>query len=332
MVEGRTALVTGGAGFIGSHLCEALLARGQRVVCLDNFQTGSRQNIAALLANRRFSLVEHDVTEPLPNDLACDAIYNLAAAASPAQYQRDPIHTMKTSVLGALHLLDLARRCEARILQASTSEVYGDPELHPQPEDYWGHVNPIGPRACYDEGKRAAETLFFDHYRLFRVPIKVARIFNTYGPRMQFEDGRIVSNFIYQALRGEPLTVYGDGAQTRAFCYVDDMVRALVAFMESPDDVTGPVNLGNPDEQSVLSVARLVLRLTGSHSPIDFQPLPTDDPKRRRPQIERASSLLDWRPTITLADGVRRTIGDFAARLERQFEPVRTAALRVASA
>ena len=310
------ALVTGGAGFIGSHLCEALLAAGRRVVCLDNFQTGGPANVAHLRGHPRFALVEHDVTGPLPPGLPRPAeIYNLACAASPPQYQRDPVHTMKTSVLGALHLLELAAATGAKVLQASTSEVYGDPEVHPQPEGYRGSVNPIGPRACYDEGKRAAETLFFDFRRTRGARIKVARIFNTYGPRMHEDDGRIVSNFVAQALRGEPLTVYGDGAQTRSFCYVDDMVRALVALMASGEEVTGPVNLGNPEELPVLAVARLVLRLAGSAAPVRFLPLPADDPRRRRPEIGLARELFGWRPRVGLEEGLARTIADFRRRL-----------------
>ena len=329
--HGGTVLVAGGAGFIGSHLCEALLQRGERVICLDNFQTGNPVNLARLEGHRRFELVEADITRPLPASLAADRIYNLACAASPAHYQRDPVHTWKTSVLGALHLIEHAERCGATILQASTSEVYGDPDVHPQPESYWGNVNPIGPRACYDEGKRAAETLFFDYHRTRGTAIKVARIFNTYGPRMHEEDGRIVSNFIVQALRGLPLTVYGDGRQTRSFCYVDDLVRALMALMESGPEVTGPVNLGNPDELPVLAVARTILTLTGSASPIAFQPLPVDDPRRRRPVIERARSLLGWRPEVALEVGLRRTIADFARRLDLGREPAVPEALRAAT-
>jgi nucleoside-diphosphate-sugar epimerase/spore maturation protein CgeB len=328
MVDNRakTVLVTGGAGFIGSHLCEELLRRGQRVTCLDNFQTGSRENIAHLCDRPGFTLLEHDVTEPLPPLPTPDAIYNLACAASPAGYQRDPIHTLKTSTHGALHLLELARATGARILQASTSEVYGDPEVHPQPETYWGNVNPIGPRACYDEGKRAAEALFFDFHRCHGVRIKVARIFNTYGPRMSQNDGRIVSNLTVQALLGRPLTVFGDGRQTRSFCYVDDMVRALAALMDGDDDVTGPINLGNPTELPVLALAQKVLELTGSTSPIRFLPLPTDDPRRRQPVIERARSLLGWAPMVSLDDGLAQTIAYFARRLK----PARTEARPVA--
>ncbi|MGD9510281.1 MAG: UDP-glucuronic acid decarboxylase family protein [Geminicoccaceae bacterium] len=310
-----TALVTGGAGFIGSHLCAALLARGHRVICLDNFQTGAHGNLAPFIGHRGFRLVEADITEPLPTRLRPNWIFNLACAASPVQYQRDPIHTWKTSVLGGMHLLELAEECGATILQASTSEVYGDPDVHPQPESYWGNVNPVGPRACYDEGKRAAETLYFEFHRTRGVPIKVARIFNTYGPRMHAEDGRIVSNFIVQALRGEPLTIYGDGRQTRSFCFVDDMVEAMLALMTSPTQVVGPINLGNPDEQSVLDVARQVLALSGSRSPIEFLPLPVDVPRRRRPDIACARQLLGWRPRIDLDTGLRRTIADFAARI-----------------
>jgi nucleoside-diphosphate-sugar epimerase/spore maturation protein CgeB len=319
MTDNRTkaVLVTGGAGFIGSHLCEALLRRGQRVTCLDNFQTGSRDNIAHLRDQPGFALVEHDVTEPLPPLAAPDAIYNLACAASPPQYQRDPVHTLKTCTFGALHLLELARATGARILQASTSEVYGDPGVHPQPETYWGNVNPIGPRACYDEGKRAAEALFFDFHRCHGVRITVARIFNTYGPRMNQSDGRIVSNLIVQALLGRPLTVFGNGRQTRSFCYVDDMVRALVDLMDGDDDVTGPINLGNPVELRVLALARKVLELTGSSSSIRFLPLPADDPRRRQPVIDRARSLLGWVPMVSLEDGLAKTIEDFTRRLQR---------------
>jgi len=316
-----TALVTGGAGFIGSHLCAALLERGHRVVCLDNFQTGTHANVASLAAHRAFRLLEADITQPLPARLHPDWIFNLACAASPAQYQRDPVHTWKTSVLGAMHLLELAERCGATILQASTSEVYGDPDVHPQPESYWGNVNPVGPRACYDEGKRAAETLFLEFHRTRRMPVKIARIFNTYGPRMHEEDGRIISNFVVQALRSEPLTIYGDGGQTRSFCYVDDMVQALLTLMASANEIVGPINLGNPEERSVLEIARRVLALTDSRSPIEFQSLPIDDPRRRRPNIERARQLLGWRPRIDLDTGLRRTIADFSSRLASSLEP-----------
>jgi UDP-glucuronate decarboxylase len=317
MRNDTTVLVTGGAGFIGSHLCDALLQRGQMVICIDNFESGSAENVSHLRRNERFRLIEHDVVDPLPALPAVHRIFNLACPASPAQYQRDPVHTMKTSVVGALNLLELARASGARILQASTSEVYGDPEIHPQPEEYWGHVNPIGPRACYDEGKRAAETLFCDFRRSYGLAIKIARIFNTYGPRMMLDDGRIVSNFITQALRCEPLSVYGDGRQTRSFCYIEDMVRALIALMDSPEDVTGPVNLGNPEEVPVLEVAERIIAATGSSSTIHFHPLPIDDPRRRRPEIERARSLLDWAPQVRLSMGLLRTIEDFAQRLRQ---------------
>jgi UDP-glucuronate decarboxylase len=317
---GGAVLVAGGAGFIGSHLCEALLARGRRVVCLDNLQTGSAANVAHLLGAHgpagRFRLVEHDVTRPLPADLGpFGEVYNLACPASPQRYQRDPVHTMLTSVLGAHHLLERARDWGAAILQASTSEVYGDPDVHPQPESYRGSVNPVGPRACYDEGKRAAEALFFDYARTRGVRVRVARIFNTYGPRMAEDDGRIVSNLVSQALRGRPLTVYGDGRQTRSLCHVDDMVRGLLALMERGGGAGGPVNLGNPEEVSVLELARRVLAATGSASPVRFLPLPEDDPRRRRPDIARAEALLGWRPRVPLEEGLRRTVEDFKHRL-----------------
>jgi UDP-glucuronate decarboxylase len=311
MSDAKTILVTGGAGFIGSHLCEALLDQGHRVTCLDSLLTGSEANVAHLRGRGGFRLVRHDVIEALPRDLAVDEIYNLACPASPQHYQADPVHTLQTSVYGAVNLLALARRTGARILQASTSEVYGDPELHPQPETYWGHVNPTGPRACYDEGKRAAETLFFDVHRRWGVPVKVARIFNTYGPRMQRDDGRVVSNFIVQALEGRPLTVHGDGSQTRSLCYVDDLVRGLVALMSGDDRNAVPVNLGNPQEITVGEIARRVLELTGSSSPIEYRPLPVDDPRRRQPVIDRARHLLGWEPTVGLDDGLRRTIAWF---------------------
>ena len=311
----RQALVTGGAGFIGSHLCEALLARDWGVICLDNFQTGAFANVAHLAADPAFKLIEADITRPMPARLTADLIFNLACAASPQAYQRDPVHTWKTSVLGAMHLLERAEACGAVVLQASTSEVYGDPDVHPQTESYWGNVNPVGPRACYDEGKRAAETLFFDTHRTRGVRIKVARIFNTYGPRMHAEDGRIISNFVAQGVRGEALTVYGDGRQTRSFCYVDDMVRALLALADSGDGVVGPVNLGNPDELPVIEVARRVLAQTRSHAGIEFHPLPVDDPRRRRPAIDRALSLLGWRPLVDLDTGLARTVADFKGRL-----------------
>ena len=306
-------LVTGGAGFVGSHLCEALLDLGHEVLCVDNFYTGSRANVARLLANPRFELMRHDVTFPLFVEV--DRIYNLACPASPVHYQHDPVQTTKTSVHGAINLLGLAKRTGARILQASTSEVYGDPEVHPQPETYVGHVNPIGPRACYDEGKRCAETLFFDYWRQHRVGIKVARIFNTYGPRMHPDDGRVVSNFIVQALAGRPITIHGDGSQTRSFCYVSDLVDGLIRLMESPEDLTGPVNLGNPGECSMVELAREVIRLTGSASTLVFEPTRPDDPRRRCPDITLARSALGWSPSVPLAQGLSRTVDDLRARL-----------------
>ncbi len=301
-------LVTGGAGFIGSHLCERLLGEGHEVLCVDNYYTGSRQNIAAFLSDPRFEAMRHDVTFPLYVEV--DEIYNLACPASPVHYQQDPVQTTKTSVHGAINMLGLAKRLGATILQASTSEVYGDPRVHPQTEDYWGNVNPIGRRSCYDEGKRCAETLFFDYYRQHRLGIRVARIFNTYGPRMHPKDGRVVSNFIVQALRGEPITIYGDGSQTRSFCYVADLVDGLSRFMAAGGD-PGPVNLGNPGEFTVLELAELVLRLTGSTSKLAFEPLPEDDPKQRRPDISRAKSLLGWEPKVPLEEGLKDTIGYF---------------------
>src|SRR5580765_2560363 len=282
----RRLLVTGGAGFLGSHLCERLLAEGANVICVDNFFSGTRRNVEHLLDNGRFELIRHDVTFPLYVEV--DQIYNLACPASPIHYQRDPVQTTKTSVHGAINMLGLAKRLRARILQASTSEVYGDPQVHPQTEDYWGHVNPIGIRSCYDEGKRCAETLFFDYYRQHKLEIKVARIFNTYGPRMHPADGRVVSNFIMQALRNEPITIYGDGAQTRSFCYVDDLIGAFVAFMATPAELAGPVNLGNPNEFTILELAEKVIALTGSKSQIEKRPLPTDDPAQRQPDIAMA--------------------------------------------
>lgn len=327
----KTYLVTGGAGFIGSHLCARLLADGHRVICLDNLQTGARDNVAAMEDEPGFSFIEHDIVLPLPADLRPDVILNLACAASPVRYQADPVHTMKTSVIGALNVLELARASNAVVLQASTSEVYGDPEMHPQPETYCGNVNPIGPRACYDEGKRAAETLFFDFARRHGLRIKVARIFNTYGPRMDPEDGRIVSNFITQALRGLPLTVYGQGQQTRSFCFVSDMVEGLLALAHSPDEVQGPVNLGNPDEQRVIDIAHLVLELTGSSSRITFEDLPEDDPKRRRPVIERADELLGWQPKVRLREGLLQTVDAFAKAEAAQALPASPALAGAAS-
>jgi UDP-glucuronate decarboxylase len=308
------SLVTGGAGFLGSHLCERLLKKGYDVICVDNFFTGPKDNITHLLADPHFELLRHDVTFPLYVEV--DEIYNLACPASPIHYQRDPVQTTKTSVHGAINMLGLAKRIKARIFQASTSEVYGDPEVHPQTEDYWGRVNPIGTRACYDEGKRCAETLFFDYYRQHRVPIKVARIFNTYGPRMHPNDGRVISNFVMQALRGAPITIYGDGSQTRSFCYVDDMVEAMIRFMATPGDVTGPVNLGNPDEYSILGLAKLVIELTASSSKLVFEQLPSDDPRQRRPDIGQARQLLDWTPSTSVRNGLEKTIAYFRGQIE----------------
>ncbi len=302
-------LVSGGAGFIGSHLCERLLSSGADVLCVDNFFTGSRRNIETLLDNSRFELARHDVTFPLYVEV--DQIYNLACPASPVHYQHDPVQTTKTSVHGAINMLGLAKRLRAKILQASTSEVYGDPSVHPQTEDYWGNVNPIGVRSCYDEGKRCAETLFFDYWRQHKLRIKVARIFNTYGPRMHPNDGRVVSNFIVQALLGKDITVYGDGEQTRSFCYVDDLVDALVRLMDTQDKVTGPINVGNPDEFSMLELATLVIELTGSRSRLVHRPKPEDDPRQRRPDISQARSVLDWRPHTPLREGLKLTIGYF---------------------
>ena len=308
-------LVTGGAGFIGSNLCDRLLEHGHKVICVDNLQTGHLSNIRPLTNHPRFEFISHDVREPFQITGRLDRIYNLACPASPRHYQSDPVGTLKTCVEGTLNVLELARAKGARVLQASTSEVYGDPEVHPQAETYLGNVNPIGPRACYDEGKRCAETLFFDYHRLFGIEIKVARIFNTYGPRMLEADGRVVSNFIVQALREEPLTIYGDGSQTRSFCYVDDLVRGLELLMESPTEVTGPCNLGNPHEVPVKNIAKLILGLTGSRSRIVLKPLPVDDPKRRKPNIDRAKHSLGWSPKVKLEDGLRRTIDYFSLKL-----------------
>ncbi|WP_309091277.1 SDR family oxidoreductase [Phenylobacterium sp.] len=317
-------LVTGGAGFIGSHLCEALLAMDHEVLCVDNFYTGTRRNVARLLSNPRFELMRHDVTFPLYVEV--DEIYNLACPASPIHYQYDPVQTTKTSVHGAINMLGLAKRRRAKILQASTSEVYGDPEVHPQPETYWGHVNPIGFRSCYDEGKRCAETLFFDYRRQHNLRIKVARIFNTYGPRMHPDDGRVVSNFVVQALTNQPITLYGDGSQTRSFCYVDDLVDALMRLMATGDDVTGPTNLGNPGEFSMRQLAEMVIELTGSSSPIEHRPLPCDDPKQRRPDISRAKETLGWEPAIPLRQGLQATINYFDALLSADHATSRLAA------
>jgi UDP-glucuronate decarboxylase len=305
----KTILVTGGAGFLGSHLCDRLIAAGHDVICLDNFFTGAKQNIEHLMAHPRFELMRHDVTFPLYVEV--DEIYNLACPASPVHYQHDPVQTTKTSVHGAINMLGLAKRLKCRVFQASTSEVYGDPSIHPQTEVYWGNVNPIGPRSCYDEGKRCAETLFFDYHRQHRLEIKVARIFNTYGPRMHPSDGRVVSNFIVQAMKGEPITIYGDGNQTRAFCYVDDLIEGFVRLMASSAEVTGPINLGNPGEFTIRELAELTIEMTGSRSKLTFLPLPQDDPKQRRPDISLAEQKLDWRPTVALRDGLRQTIDYF---------------------
>jgi UDP-glucuronate decarboxylase len=302
-------MVTGGAGFIGSHLCERLLERGDEVLCVDNFYTGSRANIEPLLTHPRFELMRHDITMPLYVEV--DQIYNLACPASPIHYQFDPVQTTKTSVHGAINMLGLAKRMKCRIFQASTSEVYGDPEVHPQPEGYWGHVNPIGYRSCYDEGKRCAETLFFDYHRQHKLDIKVARIFNTYGPRMHPNDGRVVSNFIMQALLGRPITIYGEGLQTRSFCYVDDLVEGFIRLMDSPAGVTGPVNLGNPGEFTMIELAQLVIELTNSKSQLSHQPLPPDDPKQRRPDISLAKEKLGWEPKVSLREGLTRAIPYF---------------------
>jgi UDP-glucuronate decarboxylase len=312
----KRVLVTGGAGFLGSHLCERLLADGCDVLCVDNFYTGTKENIKHLLDNPMFELMRHDVTFPLYVEV--DEIYNLACPAAPIHYQFDPVQTTKTSVHGAINMLGLAKRVKARILQASTSEVYGDPAVHPQREDYWGNVNPIGIRSCYDEGKRCAETLFFDYWRQHQLQIKVARIFNTYGPRMHQNDGRVVSNFIVQALRGEPITVFGDGSQTRSFCFVSDLIEGFVRLMASRDDFTGPVNLGNPEEFSMLELATKVIELTGSSSKLVFKPLPSDDPMRRRPDISVARGELGWGPTVGLSQGLPRTIEHFERVLSVQ--------------
>ena len=305
----KCILVTGGAGFLGSHLCDRLLAEGHEVLCLDNFATGSKHNISHMAGCEDFELLRHDVTFPLYVEV--DAIYNLACPASPIHYQRDPVQTTKTTVHGAINMLGLAKRLKCKIFQASTSEVYGDPDVHPQNEDYWGNVNPIGPRSCYDEGKRCAETLFFDYQRQHRLPIKVARIFNTYGPRMHPDDGRVVSNFIVQALRREPITIYGDGTQTRSFCYVDDLIEGFIRLMATPDDFTGPVNLGNPGEFTIQQLAEKVLALTGSRSKIVYRPLPADDPKQRQPDISLANEKLGWTPKVPLDVGLERTIAYF---------------------
>jgi len=309
------SLVTGGAGFLGSHLCEHLLARGHDVVCVDNFFSGAKDNIAGLVAHPHFELLRHDITFPLYVEV--DEIYNLACPASPIHYQRDPVQTTKTCVHGAINMLGLAKRIKARIFQASTSEVYGDPEVHPQTEDYWGRVNPIGIRACYDEGKRCAETLFFDYYRQHGTAIKVARIFNTYGPRMHPNDGRVVSNFIMQALRSQPVTIYGDGTQTRSFCYVDDMIDAFIKLMATPDTIVGPLNLGNPVEYSIHEIASMIIEMTNSRSELVFEKLPADDPRQRKPDISQATRVLDWAPSTSLRDGLGKTIAYFEGELRK---------------
>ena len=305
----KRILVTGGAGFLGSHLCDRLLQEGHDVICLDNFFTGTKANVAHLLGHPYFELLRHDITWPL--NVEVDEIYNLACPAAPIHYQRDPVQTTKTNVHGAINMLGLAKRLGVKILQASTSEVYGDPDVHPQPESYWGRVNPIGPRSCYDEGKRCAETLFFDYHRQHGLPIKIARIFNTYGPRMHPNDGRVVSNFILQALRGDDITVYGDGSQTRSFCFVDDLVEGLIALMATPKDITGPINLGNPHELSIKALAEHIIEKLGSSSSIIFRDLPTDDPKQRRPDIDLAKKTLNWAPQISFDAGIDKTIAYF---------------------
>ncbi|WP_027800723.1 UDP-glucuronic acid decarboxylase family protein [Paraburkholderia dilworthii] len=320
----KRILVTGGAGFLGSHLCERLVTQGHDVLCVDNFYTGTKDNIARLLDCPNFELMRHDVTFPLYVEV--DEIYNLACPASPIHYQHDPVQTTKTSVHGAINMLGLAKRVKARIFQASTSEVYGDALVHPQKEDYWGHVNPIGPRSCYDEGKRCAETLFMDYHRQHGLSIRIARIFNTYGPRMHPADGRVVSNFMMQALRGEPITLYGDGSQTRSFCYVDDMIDAFIRLMNSADDPGGPVNLGNPHELSMREIAQRIVAITGSRSPLELHPLPTDDPWHRQPDISRARELLGWQPQTSLDDGLKETARYFRARIEATAQPASEAA------
>ncbi|MDQ7031669.1 MAG: SDR family oxidoreductase [Desulfonauticus sp.] len=305
----KRILITGGAGFIGSHLCERLLEQGHEVICCDNFYTGQKQNIYHLLNNPRFEMLRHDITFPLYIEV--DEIYNLACPASPVHYQFDPVQTLKTCVHGSINMLGLAKRTKAKIFQASTSEVYGDPEEHPQPETYWGRVNPIGPRACYDEGKRCAETLFFDYHRQYRLKIKVGRIFNTYGPNMHPNDGRVVSNFILQALQNKPITIYGTGKQTRSFCYIDDLIEAILKFMNTPDTITGPLNLGNPAEITILELAERIIDITNSRSKIEFKPLPQNDPRQRRPDITLAKKILQWEPKISLEEGLKKTIAYF---------------------
>lgn len=306
-------LITGGSGFLGSHLCDKLVGLGYEVLCVDNYFTGSRENIEHLIGNKKFEALRHDVTFPLYVEV--DQIYNLACPASPVHYQFDPVQTTKTSVIGAINMLGLAKRTKAKILQASTSEVYGDPEIHPQPEEYWGRVNPIGIRSCYDEGKRCAETLFFDYWRQHQLRIKVMRIFNTYGPRMHPNDGRVVSNFIVQALKGENITIYGDGSQTRSFCYYSDLIDGMFALMESGDDITGPINIGNPGEFTMLELAEKVINIVGGNSKITFLPLPQDDPKQRKPEIQMAKEKLGWTPKVALEDGLKETVAYFRAKL-----------------
>jgi len=308
-------LITGGAGFLGSHLCDALIEKGHDILCVDNFFTGNKSNISHLLTNPNFTLIRHDVTFPLYVEV--DQIYNLACPASPIHYQFDPVQTTKTSVHGAINMLGLAKRLKARILQASTSEVYGDPEIHPQSEEYWGRVNPIGIRSCYDEGKRCAETLFFDYWRQHKIEIKVMRIFNTYGPRMHPSDGRVVSNFIVQALNNKPITIYGDGSQTRSFCYVDDLITGMIKLMESHKSITGPINMGNPSEFTMIELAELVIKLTSSRSKLKFKPLPEDDPKQRQPNISLAKSKLNWSPKVSLEEGLNKTITYFKNLLDK---------------
>lgn len=313
----KQILVSGGAGFLGSHMCDRLIKEGHKVYCLDNLQTGSMQRIEHLLTHARFSFLEADVAEKIELDIPFDEIYNFACPASPPHYQKDPIKTTKTSVLGALNLLELAKKTGAKIFQASTSEIYGDALIHPQKENYWGNVNPIGIRSCYDEGKRCAESLFFDYHRIHNVKIKVARIFNTYGPGMDLEDGRVISNFIIQALNNSPITIYGNGNQTRSFCYVDDLIDAILIFMKTPDNVTGPLNLGNPDEYTVSDIAAKILNLTSSRSVLINKPLPLDDPKKRRPDITLAALMLNWRPKVSIEDGLQNTIEYFQTVLEK---------------
>ncbi len=326
MGSSKAILITGGAGFLGSHLCDRLIADGHDILCVDNFFTGTKRNIEHLIGHPRFELIRHDVTFPLY--LEVDEIYNLACPASPIHYQHDPVQTTKTSVHGAINMLGLAKRLKCRIFQASTSEVYGDPSVHPQTEDYWGNVNPIGSRSCYDEGKRCAETLFFDYYRQHKLDIKVARIFNTYGPRMHPNDGRVVSNFVVQALKGEPITIYGDGRQTRSFCYVDDLIEGFIKLMNSPEGVTGPINLGNPGEFTIRELAELTIEMTGAKSKLAFLPLPADDPRQRQPNIARAKEQLNWQPTIALREGLRHTIAYFERLLSQGSEGLPAANLK----